>query len=146
MKKGELSTHSCAEQKSIVMYCDASGAGFGGYIASVDASDVEGCWSESGLSSTWRELEAINRVMRSSMESLEGRDIVVNTDNKNVVSILAVGSRKPYLHNFALQVDNACEEHNVQLVPNWIHRESNNQADFLSRCTDSEEWSVTQSG
>ncbi|WAR14327.1 hypothetical protein MAR_004432 [Mya arenaria] len=42
-----------------VVYCDASGAGFGGFLEDVDnKSVVMGCWSqtESGLSSTFRKL------------------------------------------------------------------------------------------
>ena len=50
-----------SENEEVVVFCDASGAGFGGYLADSDGSDVIGCWSETecGLSSTWRELEAV---------------------------------------------------------------------------------------
>ncbi|XP_052782688.1 uncharacterized protein LOC128218952 isoform X1 [Mya arenaria] len=129
-----------------VVFCDASGAGFGGYVKGIDDSVVVGCWSEteSGLSSTWRELEAVYRVLHSSVGCLEGREIIVNSDNKNVPSILKVGSKKPYLHDIALNVDNVCNTHNITLVPKWVPRENNTEADFPSRCTDSDDWSIKQ--
>ena len=62
------------ENEQTVVYCDASGAGFGGYVENHNNSDVVGCWSESetGLSSTWRELEAVRRVLTSSLEQVKG--------------------------------------------------------------------------
>jgi hypothetical protein len=39
------------------------------------------------MSSTWRELEAVNRVLKSNAESLIGVSLKVYTDNKNVETI-----------------------------------------------------------
>ena len=43
------------------IFLDASGTGFGGYIADIPDREVVGSWSEteSMLSSTWRELESV---------------------------------------------------------------------------------------
>ena len=129
-----------SENEEAVVFCDASGAGFG----DSDGNDVIGCWSETecGLSSTWRELEAVYRVLHSSVKTIEGHDVVVNTDNKNVCSILKTGSRKCYLHEIAVRVDDLCSENEVNLKCQWVPRGNNVQADFLSRCTDSDDWSV----
>ena len=58
------------------------------------------------LSSTWRELESVYRFVHSSVDSMEGQTVLVNTDKKNVCSILQVhvGSKKPYLQDIVLNV------------------------------------------
>ena len=62
-----------------------------------------GTWSksESVLSSTWRELEALYRVVQSSVDNLERQNVLVNCDNKNVCSILQVGSKKSILTRYS---------------------------------------------
>jgi hypothetical protein len=94
------------------------------------------------MSLTWRELEAVQRVMNTSFKSLEGQDVIVNSDNKNVVSILKSGSKKEYLHDIAVSVHNTCSQHSINIVPKWVLRDDNKEADFYSRCTDSGDWSV----
>lgn len=125
-------------------FCDASSSGFGGFVLNVDPSFVIGSWSveESCLSSTWRELEAVHRFVRSSTAGLKGQRVVVNTDNKNVCSILSVGSSKPYLHRVALNIHDVCMNNDIELHSNWIPRSENKIADSLSRCSDSDDWSV----
>jgi hypothetical protein len=54
------------------------------------------------MRSTWRELEAVNRVLKSNAESLTGVSLKVYTDSKNVETILRVGSKKTYLHDKSL--------------------------------------------
>ena len=126
------------------LFCDASGAGFGGFMLGMSDSEVTGSWSESerALSSTWRELEAVYRVLQSSLGNLEGQTVVVNTDNKNVCSILKVGSKKPYLQDIAVKVDSLCKTKGIGLNSNWVPRADNREADFLSRCSDSDDWAV----
>ena len=80
--------------------------------------------------------------MHSSVVSLEWQTVLVNTDNKNVCSILRVGSKKPYLQYIALNVSSLCRENYITLMPKWIPRPKNLEADFLSRCSDSDDWSV----
>ena len=135
-------TSSLVMEKSI--FCDASGAGFGGYVVGIQDSEVVGSWSEteSVLSSTWRELEAVYRTVHSSVKSLEGQNVLVHTDNKNVCNILQVGSKKPYLQKVALNVNSLCRQNCINLVPKWVPRAQNFEADFLSRCSDSDDWSV----
>ena len=135
-------TSSLVMEKSI--FCDASGAGFGGYVVGIQDSEVVGSWSEteSVLSSTWRELEAVYRTVHSSVKSLEGQNVLVHTDNKNVCNILQVGSKKPYLQEVALNVNSLCRQNCINLVPKWVPRAQNFEADFLSRCSDSDDWSV----
>lgn len=57
---------------------------------------VFGSWTEneSQKNSTWRELEAVNRVFKSSIPNLTNKKTKVISDNKNVSRILQIGSKK----------------------------------------------------
>ena len=50
--------------------------------------------------------------------------------------ILQVGSKKPHLHAVALKVFNIAIQYQIRLEPEWVPRELNEQADFLSRIVD----------
>ncbi|CAG2207610.1 unnamed protein product [Mytilus edulis] len=113
-------------------YTDASDIGFGGFVVPAidsnsaesvcDSSDVQmnsslitprnslhtvvGSWAdhERIKSSTWRELEAVNRTVKSSLHLLKNQTLQINTDNKNVTSIVKNGSRKTDLQATLLYV------------------------------------------
>ncbi|XP_060569538.1 uncharacterized protein LOC132727948 [Ruditapes philippinarum] len=144
LNSGKLESFDFTYDTGSTVFCDASGAGYAGFIVENVDSPIVGCWSEfeSELSSTWRELEAVHRVLNSSISSLEGRQVLVNTDNRNVVSILKTGSRQPFLQDIAVNVYEMCHDHKIDLFPKWIPRTENKEADFLSRCTDSDDWSL----
>ena len=57
-----------------IVYTDASLRGYGGYLVNQDGHETRGTWSfqESLKSSTWRELEAVYRVLKSAEAKLEG--------------------------------------------------------------------------
>ena len=73
----------------------------------VEGSEVTGSWSptEQLKSSTWREVEAVWRIMLYNARLLEGKKVKAYSDNKNVKSILMKGSNKPDLQSLALKVD-----------------------------------------
>jgi hypothetical protein len=69
------------------VFCDASEIGFGGHltIGSEDEPvEIYGSWfrEEQAKSSTWRELDAVNRVLRNVINKLNGKFVRVYTDNK----------------------------------------------------------------
>ena len=68
------------------------------------------------------------------------------TDNQNVVRILQVGNRKPDLHAVALNVFALAIQYQIRLEPEWVPRESNEKADFLSRIVDHDDWFLNPSG
>jgi len=127
-----------------VVRTDASGVGFGGFVVDLFDSEVVGSWSvdESILSSTWRELAAVHRVLESRSDVLEGKKISVQTDNKNVSNILKSGSRKADLQKIAVAVDDLCRSSDIEISTLWVPRSHNEEADILSRCGDSDDWSV----
>ena len=116
----------------------------GGYI---DQNEIIGSWSksEASRSSTWREAEAVRRVLVSKAAAFKGKKLKVFSDNMNVKSILSKGSRKPDLQRIALNVNEFCSQREITLIPEWIPRDENQRADHLSRCFDCDDWEVTDS-
>lgn len=138
------------ENYTLMAYSDASGIGYAGYIATCDGvlyedSEVLGSWSEQeqSYSSTWRELEGLHRVLASSVDTMGGNKIKWITDSKNVVSIVQVGSTKPYLQDISIQIDQLCSINDIELLPVWMPRKNIQHADFLSRCSDSDDWGIS---
>ena len=78
-----------------VVCSDASDTGYGGYSVEVGPGVAQGQWSieESKRSSTWRELEAVRRVLPSLAPRMQGEVIKWLTDNQNVVRIVTYGSK-----------------------------------------------------
>ncbi|MEW8548285.1 MAG: reverse transcriptase domain-containing protein, partial [Candidatus Thiodiazotropha sp.] len=115
-----------------------SGVGSGGQV-------VVGSWSKQEMlkSSTWREAEAVKRILFSNLAVFEGKKLKIYSDNKNVKTILRSGSTKSDLQDIALKVYAFCDERDITLIPEWIPREKNARADFLSRCHDCDDWEVS---
>ena len=82
-----------------ILFSDASGTGYGGYIVETPTDIAHGMWldSEKGNSSTWKELTAVKQVLLSLIHILSGKRIKWFTDNQNVVSIVSKGSTKTVL-------------------------------------------------
>lgn len=55
---------------------------------------------------------------------------------------MQIGSKKPYLQITASQIFETCTENSVQVTNVWKPRYENKRADFLSRITDMDDWSV----
>ena len=127
-----------------LVYSDASDTGYGGYTVEHGCHIAQGQWlpQESSQSSTWRELKAVLRVLESLADKLHNQRIRWFSDNQNVVRILLVGSRNPMLQKEALAIFNTSVVHQVRIEPEWIPRESNQQADYISRIIDHDDWSV----
>ena len=68
--------------------------------------------------------------------------MVINTNSKNVSSILNGGSRVSKLQESALKIQGTCRDNNMNLIPRWIARQENKEADYLSRCSDSDDWAI----
>ena len=128
---------SIIEQYSSIVYSDASGTGYGGYVVNIIDNEVMGRWdSVEGIqSSTWRELEAVYRVLLSLLDILQGQKVKWYTDNQNIVHILNKGSRKIDLQQIFIKIANVCTLHNIVLLPQWVPREENVKADKISKST-----------
>ena len=133
----------------IEAFSDASAVGYGGYLslcagALSEGTEVFGAWDddEKSFSSTYRETEAVRRVLNSNIEVLQGKKVKWFSDNKNVKAILKSGSSKADLQEIALSIQQTCVEREITLIPEWIPRFENKFADGLSRGLDSDDWQV----
>ena len=130
-----------------VVYSDASDTGYGGYVVEHGGCISHGQWTveEAERSSTWRELSAVWLVLSSVAAKLVNARVRWFTDNQNVAHILQVGSRKPELHEIALRVFSLVIQYQIRLEPEWIPRELNERADFISRIVDYDDWYLNPS-
>ena len=67
---------------------------------------VQGQWltQEASQSSTWQELRAVHKVLKSLTNKLQRHRVCWFTDNQTVVRILTTGSHKPALQQEALAI------------------------------------------
>lgn len=126
-----------------VVYSDASDSG--GYFVQCGLDLVSGVSSheEMGTSSTFREILAVKFVLLSLVNQLSGLTVKWFTDNQNVLSILSSGSSKGHLQSEALSIFNICCNHGILIEMEWIPRFQNDQADFLSRIYDADDWGLS---
>jgi hypothetical protein len=129
-----------------IVYSDASSTGYGGYIVENPDSIAHGMWSDSEklLSSTWKELTAVKKVLFSLSDYVNGKRIKWFTDNQNVVNIISKGSMKCHLQDIALDIYKQCLNYNLSLDVEWIPRTKNERADFISRIVDFDYWGISE--
>ena len=130
----------------VEVYSDASSVGYGGFILGIKYQNGSGSWtdSESEKSSTWRELEAVFRLLVKFADILRESNVRWNVDNKNVVSIITKGSMNADLQKIAIQIFNTINLYSISLFPVWIPRELNKHADYLSKyASDSDDWQIS---
>ena len=125
-----------------VAFSDASC--YGGYVVELGSDIANGQWSpvEARQSSTWRELKAVDQVLRSFAEKLAGHRVKWFTDNQNVVRIVQLGSRRQHLQDGAMSIFEVCLANNIRLDIAWIPRSLNDRADFISRIVDYDDWQL----
>ena len=128
----------------VIVYSDASDSSYAGYVMEISNSIAQGQWSleESSMSSTWKELEAVKRILLSLKEILKGKSVKWYSDSQNVVSIVKKGSSKPVLHQLALDIFWICSNDSISLEIEWISRDNNKRADQLSRIIDFDDWFI----
>ena len=125
------------------MFSGASSTGCGTFIQG-SSLFCHRNWSteESQKSSTWRELFAIKFSLNAFDGQLVGRRVRCFNDNQIIVRIAVVGSMVKDLHDIALDVFLLASQRNIQLDVNWLLREQNSQADFVSKIIDFDDYSV----
>ena len=120
-----------------VVYSDASSTGFGSYVVEHGEHVAHGQWAvlEAQKSFTWRELRAVTHTLKA-FANLSNHRVKWFTDNQSVVHIIKVGSRNVELQTEALAIFKTTVRHNIIIEPEWIPREQNEVADYLSRIVD----------
>ena len=86
---------------------------------------------------------AVKFVLLSLVNQLSGLTVKWFTDNQNVPRIISSGSSKELLQSEALSIFNICCSHGISIEMEWIPRSQNEQADFLSRIFDSDDWGLS---
>ena len=97
---------------------------------------------DKNTSSTYRELLAVKYILQSVGHQLRNQAVQWFSDNVNVCRIIEVGSRKPNLHEIAIDIFDLCINYDIKLLPSWIPRTENFIADSLSKFNDSDNWSI----
>ena len=125
-------------------YSDASNTGYGGYMIKHSNHIVQGYWlpQEASQSSTWRELRAVRNVLESLASKLLNQRVRWFIDNQNVARILTEGNYKPALQQEVMAIFQLSLSSKVKIEPEQIPREANQQAYFLSRIVDKDDWSL----
>jgi hypothetical protein len=122
------------KQPQRVIFTDANQFAGAGFTVG-DNKIVHFMWEKQDRdkSSTWRELKTVANNIQSLKNDLSGKFVKIYTDNKNVVSIVNKGSMKPELQDITLHVFHMCISNNIVLEMEWIPRDVNNYADYLSK-------------
>ena len=89
------------------------------------------------------EILAVRKVLQSFAPKLAGFYVKWHTDNQNVARIIDVDSRKSGLQSEAKRMFKICVQHGIFIEPEWVPRSRNEQADYLSRIVDFDDWSVS---
>ena len=128
------------------IYSDASSLAGAAYLLKICNSAFHYSWSsiESLNSSTWRELKAIELAFKCYCSSLKGKTVKWFTDSQNCVKIIECGSMKRELQAMAYSIFETCLLNNIRLEVQWIPRTINEQADYLSKLIDFDDWGVSR--
>ncbi|VDH92658.1 Hypothetical predicted protein [Mytilus galloprovincialis] len=94
-------------------------------------------------SSTWRELKTVENNISCFKSELAGKFVKLYTDNQNVVHIVKKGSMKMELQEIALSIFHICLSCDIFLELEWIPRDENYYADYLSKIFDYDDWGVS---
>jgi hypothetical protein len=130
---------------SEIIFSDASDSGYGGFsFHRLEKLVCAGKFTaqESSRSSTYRELLAVKLVLQSYDTILRGQSIQINVDNYSASRIMIVGSRYPHLQQLAIDIFRHCLQNDIKLIPRWIPRNQNTEADALSRLVDTDDWGI----
>ena len=65
------------------------------------------------------------------------------TDSQTAARIIEVGSMKLDLHGLAIKIFYFCTEHSIRLEMQWIPRTENENANYISRLVEFDDWQIT---
>ena len=142
-----LNSRYCFVSKdpSYFVYSDASATGGGAFIDFNNDFVCHKLWTEneSLRSSTWRELSVIEFSLKSFAPVLKGSHVKWYTDSQAAAKVVEVGSMKLDLHRIARSIFSICIQSGIHLEVQWIPRTLNQQADYISRLIDTDDWQIT---
>jgi hypothetical protein len=139
--------------RSLIMLLqyDAGADGWGGHLV---VNGVEhharGAWApderHGQKSSTWRELEGLYRFLLSVGHLLRGSRVIARGDAFNVFYLLERGgSKAEHLQRICLRIFWLCRSFQIDLTPDWVPRDQNQLADYLSKFRDLDDFALQPS-
>lgn len=133
------------DMPAVFVYSDASAIERAAYSVQICRSIFYYSWNDddSTKSSTWRELKAIELAFMSYCKSIQGKTVKWFTDSQNCKKIIESGSMKLELQVMARNIFELCIKNNIRLEVQWIPRSENEQADYLSKMIDFDDWGVS---
>jgi hypothetical protein len=134
-----------------VLHYDAGADGWGSHLT-IDGVEhrTHGAWEaheRHGVkSSTRRELEGLSRLLVSMVHLLKDCRVTARGDAMNVYFLLERGgSSAEHLQDICLRIFWFCRKHRIQLAPEWIPRELNQLADYLSKVKEIDDFGLQPS-
>jgi hypothetical protein len=137
---------STCDKSSIIIYSDASNVAVAACTLEIDRKNFLKMWTtdEALESSKWQELKAIELALCSFQHVFSGKSLNWYTDNQNCVKNVEAGSMKENLQGIAMSIFSICLINGISIYIQWIPREGNTQADYLSKIIDYEDWGVSE--
>ncbi len=133
-----------ADRVCKIACCDASAIGSGAIICN-DIHTAHKQWTEieAKKSSTWRELDTIFFAICSFLPIISNSQLKIFTDSQAAARIVEVGSMNLELQQLSQDIFHTCLNNNIILEVDWIPRSKNEQADFISRLIDIDDWEIS---
>jgi hypothetical protein len=94
-------------------------------------------------SSTWRELKCLLRLLRAFKPLLSDCSVLARGDALNIFSILSKGGAKEHLQSVCLELFSLCSERRIELRPEWLPRDQNVRAHYLSKVRDADDFGLS---
>lgn len=146
----QVSSHLIWRSYSLVpiIQYDAGADGWGGHlVVNGVRHQARGAWAADerhGMrSSTWRELEGLYRLLLSVGHLLKGFRVLARGDALNVFYLLdRGGSKAEHLQEICLRLFWRCKSLQIDLVPDWVPRDQNQFADYLSKLKDVDDFGL----
>lgn len=91
---------------------------------------------------SFREVKAIYLVLCQYCDILSTLKIKIFSDNSGAIAILHKGSPVPELNNLSKQIYSLCVKKQIIYEGQWIPRTLNDQAHFLSKCYDPDDFKL----
>ncbi|GAQ78090.1 reverse transcriptase [Klebsormidium nitens] len=132
-----------------VIYYDAGGHGWGGHLEiGSERHEAHGAWEAHEVhgmaSSTWRELSGLLRLLHAFAPFLRDCSVIARGDALNVFTLLSKGgSAKEHLQLVCVKIFLFCAENRIELRPEWLPREQNTRADYLSKVRDFDDFGLS---
>ena len=130
------------DSPNTLVYPDASDVAAAAFTLGGDEMIFHRMWArnEAIMSSTWRELKAVEEALISFAPAICSQSLKWFTDSQCCAQIISSGSMKKPLQDLAFKIFSTCLQNNISLDIQWIPRDQNSKADYLSKIIDYEDW------